>query len=156
MIRILFVCTGNICRSPGAEALLRFTAESQGRSHDFHIDSAGTHGYHVGEAPDARAIAVAKERDVLMRGLRARQVTRADFEEFDYIIALDQGHYRILAGRQPRDGRAKLKLFTDYCAEHKGKDVPDPYYGTEEDFDRMFDLLEKGVEGILKQFEEEG
>ncbi len=153
MIKVLFVCTGNICRSCSAEALLRLRAKEQGRSRDFEIDSAGTHAYHVGEPPDHRAITVAQARGISMQGLYARKVTQADFEKFDTILAMDQGHYDILEEIRPAESKAHLTLFMDFSSQHDEREVPDPYYGELEGYESMLDLLEAGIEGFLNEFE---
>lgn len=143
MYKILFVCTGNICRSPTAEGILRTQAAQRGIP--LHIDSAGTHGYHIGETPDARSVAHAKKRGVDISNLRARKVTLADFEAFDVILALDNGHLHQLQLMRPRTAKAKLELFLG------DTDVPDPYYGTAKDFEHVLDLVEAGAEKWLKQ-----
>lgn len=154
--RILFVCTGNICRSPTAEAVLRKRAADLGLA--LEIDSAGTHGYHVGEPPDERAIAIAAARGYDLAPLRARQVTARDFAAFDLILALDQGHLRLLERRCPPEQRHRLKLFLDFAAERgalpKSVDVPDPYYGGESHFGETLALIELGVEALLASFAE--
>lgn len=152
MPKILFVCTGNICRSSGAEAVLRHQAEQAGRKDEFTIDSAGTHGYHVGDPPDRRGIAAAKKRGVSMVGQKARQFEVADFKKFDHVIAMDRGHYNILARMSGAQEQVKLQMFADYCTRHDMEDVPDPYYGDEQGFEDVLDILEDGVEGILSQF----
>lgn len=149
MIKVLFVCTGNICRSPSAEAVLRNILRNYKRADEFHIESAGTHGYHVGSEPDKRAVLAARVRGISMEGIRARKVISEDFSKFDHIIAMDQGHYRILNAMMPPDSFAKLSLFTDYCDLGDIKDVPDPYYGGEQEFESMLDMIQHGVERML-------
>ena len=149
--RILFVCTGNICRSPTAEGIAQHLAKARGLADVFEFDSAGTHDYHVGDAPDRRASAAAKRRGYDLSALRARQVSVADFQRFDLILALDRGHLAWLAQRSPANARARLMLFLDLVPGHAGEDVPDPYYGGEAGFEHVLDLCEAAVEAILAQ-----
>lgn len=151
MIKVLFVCTGNICRSSSAEAVLRHEVTKKGCACDFLIDSSGTHGYHIGEPPDSRAIKLAEKRGISMDSMTARKTTTVDFHEFDHIIAMDQGHYRILENMIPDKPRAQLSLFMDYCESTENKDVPDPYYGEIQGFEEVLDILEEGVRGFLDQ-----
>lgn len=140
-IGVLFVCTGNICRSPTAEGVFRHKVRVAGLEPRFLIDSAGTHGYHIGDPPDHRAIATALGRGVDMRDLRARKVGSEDFEAFDYIYAMDAGHHGILSRFS---GRGALSLFME-----GGEDVPDPYYGGQKDFDLVFDMVDQECERLL-------
>jgi len=149
MKHILFVCTGNICRSPSAEAVLIHQVEMQGVSDSFFIDSAGTHGYHIGDAPDPRAVQAAAMRGVSMDDLYARKVKPSDFHEFDMIVAMDQGHQKILKAQKPDQSKAEIRLFTDFCKLSKTKDVPDPYYGSDEGFELVLDMLEDGCAGMI-------
>jgi len=147
---VLFVCTGNICRSPTAEGVLRHYVQQGGLDGAFHIDSAGTHGYHIGDPPDGRSIEAARLRGILLDDLRARHFEPDDFRRFDYILAMDQGHYRILNNMTSAAGSDHvLSLLMDFDADSKGIDVPDPYYGSAEDFEHALDLVEKGVRAFL-------
>ena len=143
MKKVLFVCTGNICRSPTAEGVLRKMISDMGL--DIHVESAGTHDYHVGNAPDERAQKHARERGYDLSAQRARQVRRRDFEEFDFIIAMDRGHLEILQDNCPPQHRSKLRMLVD------GHDVPDPYYGGAEGFERVLDMVEAACLGILSE-----
>lgn len=139
---VLFVCTGNICRSPTADGVLRHLAPH------LTVDSAGTHGYHVGEAPDARSVRTAKGRGYDLTSLRARTVTQQDFYDFDLILAMDAGHHRFLKRLMPADATATLALFCDYAGVGVC-DVPDPYYGNQQGFEECFDLVEDGCRKLL-------
>jgi len=150
--RVLFVCTGNICRSPSAEAVLRAMLQAEGLAGAVHIESAGTQGYHAGEAPDPRACATARRRGYALESQRARQVTADDYTGFDLILAMDRGHLRQLrrAAQAAGADAARIRLFLDFAAgTGRGRDVPDPYYGGEDGFDGMLDLIEDGARGIL-------
>jgi len=147
--RILFVCTGNICRSPTAEGVFRHCINREGLSDRFVIDSAGTHGYHVGDPPDPRAIAVALARGIDMNDLRARLFVAGDFENFDLILAMDKGHHNIIRGLAGKSSRAKLAMFLDFIPGTGSLEVPDPYYGDTREFEHVLDLIEQGAEGLL-------
>jgi protein-tyrosine phosphatase len=147
--RILFVCTGNICRSPTAEAVARAKALALGVSDRLDFDSAGLESYHVGDAPDGRARARATLRGYDLSKLRARKIAPADFEHFDLILAMDRGYLAELDRMCPQQFRDKLKLFTHWSDAFAGRDVPDPYYGHDEDFDRVLDMCEESVEGLV-------
>ena len=141
---ILFVCTGNICRSPTAEAVFRHKVRQGGLEHHFRIDSAGTHGYHIGEPPDSRTVATALDRGVDMRDLRARKVRDDDFSQFDYIFAMDSGHHTILSRFAGADGRLGM-----YMSDPAYPDMPDPYYGGQKDFDLVYRLVEEETDRLL-------
>jgi len=140
---VLFVCTGNICRSPTAEGVLRHLAEKEGI--ELHIASAGTGDWHVGSPPDERAQQHAKGRGYDLSAQRARQVRRSDFEEFDLILAMDRGHLRALERMAPPESRHKLRLFL------AGRDVPDPYYGGPQGFEHVLDLVEAACRDLLRE-----
>lgn len=146
---ILFVCTGNICRSPTAEGVFRHRVREAGIDHLFIVDSAGVASYHLGAPPDTRSIRAAKERGFEIHDLRARAVKKSDFNEFDLILAMDEGHYRALDRMKPPGARANIAMFLNFANDHRKSDVPDPYYGGAEDFALVLDLVEEGVDGLL-------
>lgn len=149
--RVLFVCIGNICRSPTAEGVFRFQAERAGWASLFQADSAGTSAYHVGEPPDRRAQAHAKERGYDISGLRARQLGPADFERFDLILCMEDGVLQTAKKmRSFAKGKAELGLFLDYLPGYEGQDVPDPYYGDASGFDAALNLIEDGSQSLLR------
>ena len=148
-IAVLFVCTGNICRSPTAQGVFDHLLRHEGVADRVRVESAGTHDYHVGHPPDARTQECARQRGYDLSAQRARQVERSDFERFDLILAMDRGHLEILTRLAPPDHRHKLRLFTEYTATRRGEDVPDPYYGGEDGFERVLDLVEEGSRGLL-------
>jgi len=152
---VLFVCTGNICRSPTAHGVFLKMVDTAGLAQRVRVASAGTHDYHVGEAPDARAQAHARRRGYDLSGLRARQVSDADFATFDRILAMDRGHLRILQRRAP-PGYGGLQLFMDYATPLAGPDVPDPYYGGADGFERVLDMIELAAAGLLRSLAREG
>jgi protein-tyrosine phosphatase len=154
-IAVLVVCTGNICRSPTGEGVLRHLALKRGLADRVRVASAGTHDYHVGEAPDPRTLKHAAKRGYDFSAQRAAQVTARDFGEFDYILAMDRGHLRILRGLQPPGSKAKLGLFLEASGKWKGEDVPDPYYGGVEGFERVLDMVEEAAQRWLDRFESE-
>ena len=154
-VAVLVVCTGNICRSPTGEGVLRHLAEKRGLAGRVEIRSAGTHDYHVGQGPDPRTVKHAKKRGYDLASLRASQVSREDFERCDYILAMDRGHLRILRGLAPPGARARLGLFLEASARWKGEDVPDPYYGGVEGFDLVLDMVEEAAERWLDRIEAE-
>jgi protein-tyrosine phosphatase len=153
-MRLLFVCTGNICRSPTAEAVVRAKAAAAGLDH-VGVASVGTTGYHLGEPPDRRAQQAAKRRGYDLSGLRARQLERGDFGAFDLILGMDRGHMRQLEAVCPPAHADRLRLFMDF-AEMAADEVPDPYYGNIQGFDTMLDLIEAGADGLIAQLRARG
>lgn len=146
MTKVLFVCTGNICRSPTAEGVLKHLARERGVT--VHVESAGTHDYHAGEAPDRRAQHHAGRRGYDLSAQRARQITRRDFEEFALIVAMDRGHLQLLEDLCPPRHRGKLRLLVE------GRDVPDPYYGGAEGFEQVLDMIEDACHGLIEEIRE--
>ena len=148
--KILFVCLGNICRSPSAENIMNYLIEKAGFSDRIVCDSAGTGGYHIGSPPDPRMTAAAKERGIILKG-EARQFLPEDFEKFDLILAMDKENYRNIkyVDRQGKYGD-KIRLMCDFCSEHDTKEVPDPYYGGPKGFDFVIDILLDACEGLLE------
>lgn len=149
-VRVLFVCMGNICRSPTAEAVFRRRAEAAGLDRDIYIDSAGTHDYHIGEPPDSRTQRAARQRGYDMSARRGRQVRRSDFGDFDYVLAMDNANLSILQRLRPEDAHGELGLFLDYATQHDEREVPDPYYGGEAGFERVLDMVEDASDGLLR------
>jgi len=149
-VRVLFVCLGNICRSPLAEAAFRAAAARRGL--DVEADSAGTGGWHVGEPPDPRAQLVAARHGVDIAGLRGQQVSAADFDAFDHVVAMDHDNLAVLERLRPEGARAELSLLLDH-AGRAGEAVADPYYGGDEGFDVTWADVSAGAEGLLDRIE---
>ena len=147
--RVLFVCTGNICRSPTAEGVFRHLVTTAGLSDAITIDSAGTHDYHVGDPPDSRSVATARARGFDLSALRARKVRRQDFYIFDLILAMDNDHYQHLTALRPNDAKADVKLFLEYHPTATDRDVPDPYYGGPDGFNDVLDMIEQASRVLL-------
>jgi protein-tyrosine phosphatase len=154
-IAVLIVCTGNICRSPTAEGVMRSRAEKRGLGERIRIASAGTHDYHVGEPPDPRTLRHAAKRGYDLGAQRASQMKPEDFQTFDYILAMDRGHLRMLRAMAPQDTRAKLGLFLEASGKWKDEDVPDPYYGGVAGFEEVLDMAEEAAERWLDRIEAE-
>lgn len=148
-VRVLFVCTGNICRSPTAEGVFRHLVEAEKLQQRVLVDSAGTHGYHVGEGADRRSVLTAAGRGYDLSKLRARQLSSADFDNFDYLLAMDRGHRSILNRIATGEHRHKIAMFLDFSRKYTGQDVPDPYFGGGQGFERVLDLIEDGATGLL-------
>lgn len=149
MKSILFVCMGNICRSPAAEGVFQAMVSSAGREGDFDIDSAGTIGYHSGERADGRMRAAASQRGYSLES-RARRLEQADFEKFDLIVAMDDDNYRDILDRSPGQGGEVVRM-CDYCSVRGESEVPDPYYGGPSGFEDVLDILEDACSGLLEQ-----
>ncbi|WP_067224447.1 low molecular weight protein-tyrosine-phosphatase [Stappia indica] len=144
MTAILFVCLGNICRSPLAEGILRHRIEAAGLSATISVDSAGTASWHTGRSPDPRSIAVAARNGIDLTSQRARQVAPADFTRFDMILAMDADNLTELRARSPAGSRTQLRRFL-------GRDVPDPYYGGPDGFDHVFRMLDEGCAALVSE-----
>ncbi|EGI77932.1 low molecular weight protein-tyrosine-phosphatase [Hylemonella gracilis] len=152
---VLFVCTGNICRSPTAHGVFLKQVHEAGLQRRVRVDSAGTHGYHVGDPPDARSQHHAARRGYDLSELRARRVEEDDFARHDLILAMDQGHLALLTQRCPPELRHKLHAFTRWCQRHSTNEVPDPYYGDARGFEHVLDLVEDGCAGLLAHVREQ-
>ena len=154
MINILFVCMGNICRSPSAEGFFARVLEQSAYKDLVSCDSAGTHSYHVGHAPDSRAVDTATNFGVDIAHLRARKVSVSDFHNYDLIVAMDRSNFADLKAIQPVSSNASLKMMMKYHPEGQPEEVPDPYYGGIDGFTYMCELLESATVGLLKDIEE--
>lgn len=148
--QVLMVCMGNICRSPTAEGVLRHKLQQVGLSERVTVESAGTHGYHIGEPPDGRAVAHARRRGYDLSPLRARQVEPGDFERFDLILAMDDENLALLQARCPPPHRAKLRRLTEFACRYESPVVPDPYYCSADGFERVLDLVEDACDGLVE------
>lgn len=149
--KVLFVCMGNICRSPSAQGVFEKYVEDNGLANQFIIDSAGTHSYHVGGKPDSRSAQAAMMRDIDIRNQRARQVTIKDFDKFDYIIPMDNDNYENLIEMCPgAELEVKIYKMMDFAPSSKYTEVPDPYYGGDQGFELVLDLLENACIGLLE------
>ncbi len=146
---VLFVCMGNICRSPTAHGVFQKMVNRAGLSHEIIIDSAGTYGYHIDKKPDARATEAASKRGVDLSNLRARKVIAEDFEKFDYILAMDEENYADLITQSVSLYHQKISLFLEYSENKSALEVPDPYYGGAQGFEEVLDLVEEASIGLL-------
>ncbi len=151
IIRVLFVCMGNICRSPTAQGVFRKLVQQQNLDGIIEGDSAGTHGYHIGEPPDGRMQATARQQGLDLSDLRARRVTVEDFERFDYILAMDGENYEDLVALCPPQHRDRVRMFMSFAPQLGIPEVPDPYYGGAKGFAQVFDLVEAAAQGLLAE-----
>ena len=150
---VLFVCMGNICRSPTAEGVFRAQANAAGIEQTLFIDSAGTHAYHVGAEPDARSQLYAEKRGYDLSRQRARQVNAKDFDQFDYLLAMDKDNLALLHAACPPEHRHKLGLFMQYASRSAAEEVPDPYHGGARGFDIVLDYIEDASKGLLQKLQ---
>jgi len=148
-VKILFVCLGNICRSPTAEGVLRTLAAREAPELDLAVDSAGTAGYQIGEPPDPRTQQAAARRGYELGMLRARVIEPADFERFDLILAMDRENLKVLRRRAPPQAHERLRLLLEFAPDATPADVPDPYYGGPNGFEEVLDLVEVAARGLL-------
>lgn len=152
--KLLFVCLGNICRSPAAENIMNHLIAEANLSNQFLCDSAGTSNYHIGSPPDQRMTSAARRRGIQMIG-QARQLQRSDLEEFDLILAMDRYNYQDILSLDPSGKhQGKVKLICDFASQYSTKDVPDPYYGGRDGFERVLDLLFDSCQGLLQELVE--
>jgi len=156
MIKVLFVCMGNICRSPSAEGAFNKLLSDEKLHDRFSIDSAGTHAYHTNEAPDLRSQKAAKERGIDLSKQRARKVIMGDFEDYDHVLAMDEDNLAIMREACPEEHQHKLKLFLDFAPHVKAREVPDPYYGGTYGFENVLDLVEEASTGFLTSLRTSG
>ena len=154
-ISVLFVCMGNICRSPTAQGVFARLVEDNSLSDIIEIDSAGTHAYHIGERPDERASAAALNRGIDLSSQQARRVSPDDFEQFDYVLAMDTDNYGILAASCPSGLESRLRLFLDFAPDLDIREVPDPYYGGGSGFERVLDMIEQASAGLLAEIRQQ-
>lgn len=152
-IKVLFVCMGNICRSPTAESVFRHQLIEAGLSENIVIDSVGTHDYHIGKPPDKRAQQAALQRGYDLNSLRGRQISAQDFHEFNYILAMDRENMANLAKICPPQEQHKLKLFMEFSKGFSEREVPDPYYGGEQGFENVLNMIEDAGAGLLKEIQ---
>ena len=148
-IKVLFVCMGNICRSPTAHGILEKIIKDNNAQNDFEVDSAGTHAYHIGNKPDSRSMATAKKFGVDISHQRAREVNESDFYYYDYLLALDEDNFQILISNCPSEFQTKIVKLLDFHLEVKNKNVPDPYY--KGDFEGVFKLIETACQDFYRQ-----
>ncbi len=149
-IKVLFVCMGNICRSPTAHGIFQSVVDEHGLGASIEVDSAGTHSYHIGSPPDMRSQAIAQARGVDLSGLRARRFSTADFVEFDYLIGMDSSNLADMLAIKPDDASAQVILMLKYSDKFEQQEVPDPYFGND-GFDLVFDMIDDAAHGLLRE-----
>ncbi|MFK7815810.1 MAG: low molecular weight protein-tyrosine-phosphatase [Gammaproteobacteria bacterium] len=148
-VNVLFVCMGNICRSPTAHGVFQSLIDLDGLSQFITVDSAGTYDFHIGKKPDARSIAAAAKRNFDLTNLRARQIVASDFKKFDLILAMDNENYLDLQSQSNNEDKGKIKLFLEFSSLPMNSEVPDPYYSGEDGFETVLDLVEDASRGLL-------
>jgi len=148
-VKVLFVCMGNICRSPTAHGVFQALVDKHDLGAVLQVDSAGTHSYHVGSPPDSRSQATARQRGVDLSGLRARRFVSADFTEFDYLLAMDHGNFADMRAIKPEDASGRLQLMLEYSQQFTQLEVPDPYFG-DDGFELVFDMIDDAARGLLR------
>ena len=154
MIKVLFVCMGNICRSPTAHGVFRELVQKHRLGDRIHVDSAGTHSYHIGNPPDSRSQTTARQRGIDLSDLQARRFVSADFVEYDYVIGMDHANIADMRAIRPEDARARLQLMLEYSKKFTQAEVPDPYFG-EDGFEQVFDMIDDASQGLLEQIRRE-
>lgn len=150
MVKVLFVCLGNICRSPTAEGVFRKLVRDEKLEHLIEIDSAGTHAYHIGEPPDERAQAACARRGIDISSLRGRKAVAGDIDKFDYVLAMDRENYEDLHDICPPGQESRIRLFMEFAPDRPEEEVPDPYFGGASGFDRVLDMIEDAARGLLE------
>jgi len=153
-VKVIFVCMGNICRSPTAHGVFQALVDEQGLGDIIKVESAGTHGYHIGSAPDLRAQACAKKSDVDLSSLRARQFCSEDFNDFTYVIGMDKDNLRDMLAIAPDEYPATVALLLEYSDKYTQDEIPDPYYG-DDGFDLVFDMVKDGAVGLLRHIRQQ-
>jgi len=148
-VKVLFVCMGNICRSPTAHGVFQSLVDEQGLGGSIQVDSAGTHSYHTGSPPDLRSQAMAQSRGIDLTGLRARRFVSTDFTEFDYLLGMDHANLADMLALKPDATGARIKLMLDYSDRFEQQEIPDPYFG-EDGFDLVFDMIDDAARGLLR------
>jgi protein-tyrosine phosphatase len=148
-IKVLFVCMGNICRSPTAHGVFQSLVDEQGLAESIRVDSAGTHSYHIGSPPDLRSQATAQSRGIDLTSQRARRFVTTDFIDFDYLLGMDHGNLADMLALKPDQTSARVKLMLEYSDRFEQQEIPDPYFG-EDGFDQVFDMIDDAARGLLR------